>query len=70
MTKNAAPYIPALSHDWLTPVIYVHIRWTMPEYAFKRRLIGQARKQLITARKIALIARLVLVLAFDEEYAS
>jgi SAM-dependent methyltransferase len=36
-------YIPALSHDWLTPLYDSLIGWTMPETAFKLRLIGQAR---------------------------
>jgi ubiquinone/menaquinone biosynthesis C-methylase UbiE len=36
-------YIPALDYDWLTPAYDTLIRLTMPERAFKRRLIGQAR---------------------------
>lgn len=43
MKNKAVPYTPALSHDWLTPLYDSLIRWTMPEYAFKRRLIGHAR---------------------------
>lgn len=43
MKKKATPYIPALSHDWLTPLYDLLIRWTMPEYTFKRRLVEQAR---------------------------
>lgn len=35
-------YIPALSHDWLTPLYDSVIRWTMPEATFKRCLIEQA----------------------------
>jgi len=40
---KADPYIPALSHDWLTPLYDSLIRWTMPESTFKRRLIEQTR---------------------------
>ena len=43
MTKKSHTYIPALSHDWLTPLYDSLIGWTMPEYAFKLRLIEQAR---------------------------
>jgi ubiquinone/menaquinone biosynthesis C-methylase UbiE len=43
MNNKADNYIPALSHDWLTPLYDSLIGWTMPEYAFKLRLIGQAR---------------------------
>jgi ubiquinone/menaquinone biosynthesis C-methylase UbiE len=35
-------YIPALSHDWLTPLYDRLIGWTMPEATFKRHLIKQA----------------------------
>lgn len=45
MRKKADTYIPALSHDWLTPLYDSLIGWTMPEYAFKLRLIEQARIQ-------------------------
>ncbi len=40
---RADPYITALSHDWLTPLYDLLIRWTMPESTFKRRLIEQTR---------------------------
>ena len=40
---KADSYIPALSHDWLTPFYDSLIRWTMPETTFKRHLIEQAR---------------------------
>jgi len=40
---KADSYIPALSHDWLTPLYDSLIRWTMPESTFKRRLIEQTR---------------------------
>src|SRR5688500_17519207 len=43
MRKKADTYIPALSRDWLTPLYDSLIGWTMPEYAFKLRLIEQAR---------------------------
>jgi cyclopropane fatty-acyl-phospholipid synthase-like methyltransferase len=43
MTKKSDNYIPALSHDWLTPLYDSLIGWTMPEYTFKRRLVEQAR---------------------------
>jgi ubiquinone/menaquinone biosynthesis C-methylase UbiE len=36
-------YIPALDYDWLTPAYDTLIRLTMPERAFKRRLIEQAQ---------------------------
>lgn len=42
-TARPAGYVPALSHDWLTPAYDTLIRLTMPEMAFKRRLIEQAR---------------------------
>lgn len=38
---KADSYIPALSHDRLTPWYDSLIRWTMPESTFKRRLIEQ-----------------------------
>lgn len=40
---KADSYLPALSHDWLTPLYDLLIRWTMPESAFKQRLIKQTR---------------------------
>lgn len=43
MRKKTDTYIPALSYDWLTPLYDSLIGWTMPEYAFKLRLIEQAR---------------------------
>lgn len=43
MEKKPESYIPALSYDWLTPLYDSLIRWTTPEYAFKRRLVEQAR---------------------------
>ncbi|MDQ3253887.1 MAG: hypothetical protein M3R15_08275 [Acidobacteriota bacterium] len=39
---KADSYIPALSHDWLTPLYDSLIRWTMPESTIKRRLIEQS----------------------------
>ena len=35
-------YIPALGHDWLTPLYDPLLRWVMREETFKRRLIAQA----------------------------
>lgn len=43
MEKKPDAYIPALSYDWLTPLYDSLIRWTMPEYTFKRHLVEQAR---------------------------
>ena len=43
MGKNRGKYIPALSHDWLTPLYDPLIRWTMRESTFKRHLIEQAQ---------------------------
>lgn len=43
MWKKTDNYIPALSHDWLTPFYDSLIRWTMPESTFKRRLTEQTR---------------------------
>jgi ubiquinone/menaquinone biosynthesis C-methylase UbiE len=40
---KADSYIPALSHDWLTPLYDSLISWTMPESTFKQRLIEQTR---------------------------
>jgi cyclopropane fatty-acyl-phospholipid synthase-like methyltransferase len=42
---KADSYIPALSHDWLTPLYDKLIGWTMPEATFKRHLIKQATIQ-------------------------
>jgi SAM-dependent methyltransferase len=42
MEKKSEASIPALSYNWLTPLYDLLIRWTMPESAFKRRLIEQA----------------------------
>ncbi|HLF25577.1 MAG TPA: methyltransferase domain-containing protein [Anaerolineae bacterium] len=41
MEKNDK-YIPALRHDWLTPLYDPLLRWIMREEKFKRRLIAQA----------------------------
>jgi ubiquinone/menaquinone biosynthesis C-methylase UbiE len=43
MRKRADSYLPALSFDALTPLYDVLVRLTMPETAFKRRLVAQAR---------------------------
>lgn len=43
MHKHESNYVPALSHDWLTPFYDMAIRWTMPESAFKRQLVAGAR---------------------------
>ena len=43
MRQKSDTYIPGLSHDWLTPLYDSLVGWTMPEYAFKLRLIEQAR---------------------------
>ena len=44
MTERLANrYIPALDYHWLTPAYDTLIRLTMPERAFKRRLIEQAK---------------------------
>lgn len=42
MHKRGTRYIPALSHDWLTPLYDRLIRWTMPESTFKRHLVKDA----------------------------
>ncbi len=42
MHGHGSTYIPALSHDWLTPFYDTLIRWTMPESTFKRELVRQA----------------------------
>lgn len=43
MAYHSDRYIPALSHDWLTPLYDPLIRWLMHEATFKRRLIDQAQ---------------------------
>lgn len=43
MHRHGSAYIPALSHDWLTPLYDTLIRLTLPEATFKRRLITEAR---------------------------
>lgn len=43
MPSREADYIPALSHDWLTPFYDTLIRRTMPERRFKRQLVTNAR---------------------------
>jgi ubiquinone/menaquinone biosynthesis C-methylase UbiE len=43
MDKRPDTYLPALGYDLLTPLYDSLIRLTMPERAFKRRLIEQAR---------------------------
>lgn len=40
--RRPSGYIPALDYDWLTPAYDALIRVTMPERAFKRRVIEQA----------------------------
>jgi ubiquinone/menaquinone biosynthesis C-methylase UbiE len=42
MAQHSDRYIPALSHDMLTPLYDPLIRWLMHEERFKRRLINQA----------------------------
>ena len=41
--KTPGRYIPALNYDWLTFLYDPLLRWTMPESAFKQRLVHQAR---------------------------
>lgn len=36
-------YIPALGHDWLTPLYDPLLRWVMREHKFKRHLVDQAQ---------------------------
>ena len=43
MSAREPDYIPALSHNWLTPFYDALIRWTMPETRFKRQLVTEAR---------------------------
>jgi ubiquinone/menaquinone biosynthesis C-methylase UbiE len=43
MDEKPDTYLPALSYDLLTPLYDSLIRLTMPERAFKRRLVEQAR---------------------------
>lgn len=45
MVKNRDRYIPAFRFGWLTALFDPFIRWTMPESAFKRRLVQQAQIQ-------------------------
>lgn len=42
MSKRKS-YIPALGHDWLTPLYDPLLRWGMQEEKFKQHLIAQAR---------------------------
>lgn len=42
MARHSDKYIPALSHDWLTPLYDPLIRLFMREARFKHRLVGQA----------------------------
>jgi ubiquinone/menaquinone biosynthesis C-methylase UbiE len=43
MQNPADHYVPALSHNWLTPLYDPVIRWTMPELRIKRELVRQLR---------------------------
>lgn len=43
MQNPADHYVPALSHDGLTPFYDSVIRWTMPEFRIKRELVRQVR---------------------------
>ena len=43
MQNPADYYVPALSHNWLTPLYDSVIRWTMPEMRIKRELVRQLR---------------------------
>jgi SAM-dependent methyltransferase len=45
MLNHGSTYIPALSHDWLTPMYDILMRWTMPESRFKRQLVVDANIQ-------------------------
>ena len=42
MTPAPAPHVPALGHDWLTPV-YDAVAWLAGERAIKRHLVAEAR---------------------------
>lgn len=41
--KRREGYIPALGHDWLTPLYDPIQRWLLRESAFKARLVEEAR---------------------------
>src|SRR6185295_15900864 len=41
--ESSRYYVPALSHNWLTPLYDSVIRWTMPELRIKRKLVRQLR---------------------------
>ena len=43
MDQKTSPVIPALGYRWLTPWYDRLLGWTMPESAFKRRLLEQAQ---------------------------
>jgi ubiquinone/menaquinone biosynthesis C-methylase UbiE len=43
MKDHSDTYIPALSHDSLTPLYDTFIKWTMPESTFKREVIEHAQ---------------------------
>ena len=43
MKDHSNTYVPALSHDSLTPLYDTFIKWTLPESTFKRELIEHAR---------------------------
>lgn len=45
MTHRRTGYIPALGHDWLTPLYDPLVRLTTRELTFKRELVAQARLQ-------------------------
>jgi len=45
MTHGRTGYIPALGHDWLTPLYDPLVRLTTRELTFKRQLVAQARLQ-------------------------
>lgn len=42
-SSNKGEYIPALGHDWLTPLYDPLLRWVMREHRFKRHLVDQAQ---------------------------
>ncbi len=44
MTQHV-PYIPALGHQWLTPLFDPLLRWVLHEATFKRQLVQQANIQ-------------------------
>lgn len=43
MKDHSDTYVPALSHDSLTPLYDTFIKWTLPESTFKRELVEHAR---------------------------